>query len=99
MEKKYFAPSELIINADGSVFHLHLKPENLADKVILVGDPGRVALVASHFENIECEVSNREFRAITGTFRGKRTKVNIKAEITKRCKGKNTESLKASTVI
>ena len=47
-EKKYFAPSELIINEDGSVFHLHLKPEQLADKVILVGDPGRVALVASH---------------------------------------------------
>ena len=47
MEKKYFAASELIINGDGSVFHLHLKPEHLADKVILVGDPGRVALVAS----------------------------------------------------
>ena len=72
MEKKYFAPSELIINEDGSIFHLHLKPENLADTVILVGAPGRVALVASHFENVECEVSNREFRAITGTFRGKR---------------------------
>ena len=72
MEKKYFAPSELIVNEDGSIFHLHLKPENLADKVILVGDPGRVALVASHFEDIECEVSNREFRAITGTFQGKR---------------------------
>ena len=49
--KKYFASSELIINEDGSVFHLHVKPEWLADKVILVGDPGRVALVASHFEN------------------------------------------------
>ena len=48
--KEYFAPSELIINEDGSVFHLHLKPEQLADKVILVGDPGRVALVASHFD-------------------------------------------------
>lgn len=72
MEKKYFAPSELIINNDGSVFHLHLKPKNLADKVILVGDPGRVALVASHFEDIECEVSNREFRAITGTYHKKR---------------------------
>ena len=72
MEKKYFAPSELIINEDGSIFHLHLKPENLADKVILVGDPGRVALVASHFERIDCEVSNREFRAITGIFHGKR---------------------------
>lgn len=68
MEKKYFAPSELIINNDGSVFHLHLKPKDLAEKVILVGDPGRVALVASHFEDIECEVSNREFRAITGTY-------------------------------
>ncbi len=49
--KKYFPSSELIINEDGSVFHLHVKPEWLADKVILVGDPGRVALVASHFEN------------------------------------------------
>ena len=75
MEKKYFAPSELIINEDGSIFHLHLKPENLADKVILVGDPGRVALVASHFDNTECEVSNREFRAITGTYHGKRITV------------------------
>ena len=52
--KEYFAPSELIINEDGSVFHLHLKPEQLADKVILVGDPGRVALVASHFDTKEC---------------------------------------------
>ncbi len=75
MEKKYFAPSELIINEDGSIFHLHLNPENLADKVILVGDPGRVALVASHFDNTECEVSNREFRAITGTYHGKRITV------------------------
>ena len=50
--KKYFPSSELIINEDGSVFHLHVKPEWLADKVILVGDPGRVALVASHFENM-----------------------------------------------
>ena len=75
MEKKYFAPSELIINEDGSIFHLHLKPENLAEKVILVGDPGRVALVASHFDNTECEVSNREFRAITGTYHGKRITV------------------------
>ena len=45
---KYFAPSELIINEDGSIFHLHVKPEQLADKVILVGDPGRVPTVASH---------------------------------------------------
>lgn len=75
MEKKYFAPSELIINNDGSVFHLHLKPKDLAEKVILVGDPGRVALVASHFEDIECEVSNREFRAITGSYHRKRITV------------------------
>lgn len=75
MEKKYFAPSELIINSDGSVFHLHLKPKDLAEKVILVGDPGRVALVASHFEDIECEVYNREFRAITGTYHRKRITV------------------------
>lgn len=70
--KKYFAESELIINADGSAFHLHLRSEQLADKVILVGDPGRVKLVASHFDTVECEVSNREFHAITGTYKGKR---------------------------
>lgn len=70
--KRYFAESELIINADGSAFHLHLRPEQLADKVILVGDPGRVKLVASHFDTVECEVSNREFHAITGTYKGKR---------------------------
>ena len=75
MEKRYFAPSELIINPDGSIFHLHLKPEHLADKVILVGDPGRVALVASHFENIENEVESREFHTITGTYQGKRITV------------------------
>lgn len=63
--KKYFASSELIINDDGSVFHLHVKPEWLADKVILVGDPGRVALVGSHLENKECEVESREFKTIT----------------------------------
>lgn len=72
MEENYFAPSELIINEDGSIFHLHLKPQELADKVILVGDPGRVALVASHFDGVECEVNNREFRTITGNFKKKR---------------------------
>ena len=72
MEENYFAPSELIINEDGSIFHLHLKPYELADKVILVGDPGRVALVASHFDGVECEVNNREFRTITGNFKNKR---------------------------
>ncbi len=69
---KHFPPSELPINADGSAFHLHLKPENLADKVILVGDPGRVATVAAHFDSIEAEVASREFRTITGTYKGKR---------------------------
>ena len=57
---KYFAPSELIINQDGSVFHLHLHPEHLADKIILVGDPCRVSQVLSHFESVGWEVSNRE---------------------------------------
>lgn len=75
MEKKYFAESELIINKDGSVFHLHVRPEQLADKVILVGDPGRVALVASHFEKKEMEVESREFRTVTGTYKGKRITV------------------------
>ncbi len=73
--KKRFAESELIINPDGSVFHLHVKPEQLADKVILVGDPGRVSVVAAHFENKECEVESREFKTITGTFKGKRITV------------------------
>ena len=75
MTKKYFVESELIINKDGSIFHLHVKPEQLADKVILVGDPGRVALVASHFENKEAEVESREFRTVTGTYKGKRITV------------------------
>lgn len=72
---KHFAESELIINGDGSIFHLHVKPEQLADKVILVGDPGRVALVASHFETKECEVESREFKTVTGTYKGKRITV------------------------
>ncbi len=71
-EKKYFAESELIINPDGSIFHLHVKPEQLADKIILVGDPGRVSLVASHFDQIECEIQSREFHTITGSVKGKR---------------------------
>lgn len=67
--------SELIINADGSIFHLHLKPEQLADIVILVGDPGRVAMIAEYFDTKECEVSNREFLTVTGTYKGKRMTV------------------------
>ncbi|AVM52161.1 uridine phosphorylase [Bacteroides zoogleoformans] len=73
--KKHFVSSELIINEEGSIFHLHVRPEWLADKVILVGDPGRVAVVASHFDNKECEVENREFRTVTGTYEGKRITV------------------------
>ena len=72
---KHFAESELIINGDGSIFHLHVKPEQLADKIILVGDPGRVALVASHFDTKECEVESREFKTVTGTYKGKRITV------------------------
>ncbi|MBO7069065.1 MAG: nucleoside phosphorylase [Bacteroidaceae bacterium] len=72
---KHFEPSELIINADGSAFHLHITPDQLAEKVILVGDPSRVELVASHFSNIECNVQSREFHTITGTFEGKRITV------------------------
>lgn len=64
--------SELIINDDGSVFHLHIKPEELSDKIIMMGDPERVALTASYFDSIECEVQSREFRTITGTYKGKR---------------------------
>lgn len=71
-EKRYFPDSELVINGDGSIFHLHLLPSQLADKVVLVGDPGRVTLVASHFDSQECEVSNREFHTITGVYKGKR---------------------------
>jgi len=72
MAKRTFPESELIINSDGSCFHLHLKPEFLADKVILVGDPARVNTVAAHFDSIEHEVSSREFHTITGTYKGKR---------------------------
>ena len=73
--KKYFAESELIINPDGSVFHLHIKPEQLAQKIILVGDPGRVATVAEHFDTKECDIESREFHTITGNYQGKRITV------------------------
>lgn len=72
---KQFPPSELIVNSDGSIFHLHVKPEQLADNVILVGDPGRVALVAAYFDSQECSVSSREFNTITGMYKGKRISV------------------------
>ena len=70
--KKTFPESELIINSDGSCFHLHLRPEQMADRIVLVGDPARVDMVAAHFESKECEVSNREFHTITGMYKGKR---------------------------
>ena len=67
--------SELIINEDGSIFHLHLRPEQIADIVILVGDPGRVAMIAEYFDERECEVSNREFKTVTGSYKGRRMTV------------------------
>ncbi|MDC1106931.1 nucleoside phosphorylase [Prolixibacteraceae bacterium] len=69
---KIFKPSELIINPDGTVFHLHLLPGDIANKILLVGDPGRVRLVASLFDSIEFEKENREFVTITGTYKGER---------------------------
>lgn len=73
--RRIIPSSELIINADGSIFHLHLRPDQLADKVFLVGDPARVDQVAKRFDSIECDVSSREFHTITGTYRGKRITV------------------------
>ena len=73
--KKVFPPSELIINEDGSIFHLHLHPEQLADCIILVGDPGRVQTVAAHFDRLECDIQSREFHTITGWYFGKRISV------------------------
>ena len=70
-----YPPSELIINTDGSIFHLHIKAENLANKVILVGDPGRVETVASYFDSCECDIQSREFHTITGSYQGKRISV------------------------
>ena len=69
--KKFIPESELIINPDGSVFHLHLLPEQLTDRVILVGDPGRVNMVAEFFDTRTFEVSSREFHTIGGTYKGK----------------------------
>ena len=67
--------SELIINGDGSVFHLHIRPEQLADKVILVGDPGRVNMFRPLFASIECEGASREFVWITGVYNSCRVTV------------------------
>lgn len=69
------ADSELILNPDGSIYHLNLKPENIADTIIFVGDQNRVPKVAKHFDSIEFETQKREFRTITGTYKGKRLSV------------------------
>ena len=71
---KTFPSSQLIINADGSAFHLHIRPEHLADKVILVGDQDRVNMVASFFDegSLECDIQSREFHTMTGKYHGKR---------------------------
>jgi len=64
--------SELIINSDGSAFHLHIKPEQLADKIVMMGDPDRVTMTASFFNTIECDIQSREFHTVTGIYKGKR---------------------------
>lgn len=70
-DNRIIPPSELIINEDGSAFHIHLKPEHLRDHIIFVGDPGRVDMVASYFDSIDYNISSREFHAIGGTYKGK----------------------------
>lgn len=70
-EERIIPASELIINEDGSVFHIHLRPDQLRENIIFVGDPGRVDMVASMFDSIDYEVSSREFHTIGGTYKGK----------------------------
>lgn len=72
MKKQPIPSSELIINEDGSVFHLHIKPEDLADTVIMMGDPDRVNAISYLFDSIEVEKSSREFHTVTGRYQGKR---------------------------
>lgn len=72
---KQIEASELILNPDGSIYHLKLRPENIADDIILVGDPGRVEMVSSFFSKIEFKVQNREFVTHTGYYNGKRISV------------------------
>ena len=67
--------SELILNADGSIFHLHLKPEQIADNIILVGDPGRVEVIGKLLTEIEFQVQNREFVSITGKYNNQRVTI------------------------
>ncbi len=72
MNSRRIPESEFIINADGTVFHLHLLPHQLAEKIIMMGDPARVDMVADFFDSVECDISSREFHTITGTYKGKR---------------------------
>ena len=72
MNRKAIPDSEMIINSDGSIFHLHLLPEHLADNIIVCGDPGRVNMIASYFDEQLYEVSSREFHTIGGMRHGKR---------------------------
>lgn len=64
--------SEFIINSDGSAFHLHITPDQLSDKIVMMGDPGRVTMTASFFDTIECDIQSREFHTVTGNYKGKR---------------------------
>ncbi len=72
MQTNSIPESELVLNKDGSVYHLHVKDENIADNVIVVGDQGRVEVISKYFDKVECKISNREFVTHTGTFKGKR---------------------------
>lgn len=69
---KKIADSELILNDDGSVYHLKLRPEHISDIVLIVGDQGRVKTISQHFTNMECQIQNREFVTHTGTYNGRR---------------------------
>lgn len=70
-KRRIIADSELIINSDGSAFHIHLRPEHITEKIIICGDPGRVTLIASHFDTRDLEIQSREFHTIRGTYKGK----------------------------
>lgn len=72
MSKFVIPESELIINSDGTIFHLHIRPEDISDKLIICGDPSRVDMIASHFDSTEVNVTSREFHTVTGTYKGKR---------------------------
>lgn len=75
MATRIIPPSELVINEDGSAFHLHLRPGQLADRVILVGDPNRVTMIGTYLDKRELEVQSREFHTITGYYQGKRVSI------------------------